>query len=67
MATASKFYSVKEHDLNDIAKEMVMKISEGYIFITHEGTMVGPSSDREQMVATAALYLATKRKASTNG
>ena len=53
MATPSSMFV----DVDDMAQSLVFKTTDGYIFITHDGKMVGPEPDRETMVAKAALYL----------
>ncbi|RLA18714.1 MAG: hypothetical protein DRQ56_06940 [Gammaproteobacteria bacterium] len=39
------------------AEAIVIKLAGGWIFVTHEGEMIGPDPDRDIVVAKAALYL----------
>lgn len=48
-------------DIGKIADELPIKVTEGWVFITHDGQMIGPEADRAALVAKAALYLASQR------
>ena len=48
-------------DLNKAADTIVVKLAGGWVFITHEGEMIGPGRDRDDVVAKAALYLSAFR------
>ena len=49
-------------DIDEIADTLPIKVTEGWVFITHDGQMVGPEADRDTLVAKAALYLASQRQ-----
>ena len=43
------------------ADSIILKMDEGYFFVTHEGDMVGPDQDRDIILTKAALYLAAEK------
>lgn len=50
-------------DVAKLAEAIVLKIAGGWMFVTHEGEMIGPDADRDTVVAKAALYLSANRGA----
>ena len=44
-------------DVAEAAKSMVIKSSDGWVFITQEGKVVGPETSRDIAETKAALYL----------
>ena len=48
--------------IEQAADMMLTQVHDEWLFVTHEGQLVGPNEDREELKATCMLYLAAAIK-----